>query len=217
MQKNNDIVNLYVGCVLKDDFVVNEEYVHYETLGNVSHNIKVFPKRVLLYSKYDQKGQEVFYDAKTNEKIKHIYSDYELHSYESNSNEDIEVAERYKNKLLWLKRDIRSRERWRKKLEKTDPPYAKHEQERINSLVSLLNRVEYYTNGFCLIMPFNDYCEQLLGKSFENISLSKAQSILNLINLKKSNKPITLSYNPEEAQEQLKTMGYDVQSSKKTR
>ena len=140
----------------------------------------VFPKRILLYTKTDEQGNFVYYDADTNEKIEILDELTPLHSYETKSSSTL-------NLLEMVKRGVST-------------GIASMNQDLINKLDSMYNQ-------YGLVTPFEEFYEQKFGRKLENVSLKTAKKNLKLINLF-VNKPIVLCTNSDVAIQQLEKIGY---------
>lgn len=185
--KDDSIINLYVVNRLADDFEILEDYVKYETFGKCLHKLVVFPKKILIYTKLDHKGNIRYYNADTKKEIYIRSETTPMYSYETKSSPNLDLL---------------------------DSCRAGRSTGIASINKELLEELNSFYNLYDFVIPIEEYLEERLGKKIENISLLKAKLFLKILN-PISNKGIVLSTDPETAIMQLEKIGCRRSQSKK--
>lgn len=99
MKEKIDFEKLYVASRIYHVKVETEMFSQYETFGRVQHTIIASRKKVLIYTKTDEKGIERYYLYPSQEEIK--IADYDC-SYETQSASGIDAYHQFPD-LKWVK------------------------------------------------------------------------------------------------------------------
>jgi len=177
--------NLFVASMLYDYAELVEPFVQYETFGKIDHHVIFTPEKRLVYRVEDENGVTKYYDYKTKKEIS-LYDKRASYSTRAGALSTLTLTDPRTTGII--------------------PPHSilemiEHYRENAN-----LNGIRY---GF--LVPVDDFIKVRFG-NLPNISPAAFNILLHIIS---TNKVTELSFNEEEAEEQISSLMYGLSLEKK--